>query len=224
MTVITVSRQYGSGGDEIVEEVCQQLGCRYFDRRAIARAAMEVGLTETEVMEFSEETRQAQNFFDRLFRRTKPVAHARVWRETTTGVRVADSEAIDEGQIVSLVEAAVRAAYREGNIIVVGRGGQAILMDKPGVLHVRIEAPFAMRVQRTSVKEGLDWQPSEALVQKRDAAAADYIRKYYDVDWSDPSLYHLIVNTGKWNLHAAADLLIQAIRLFDRAHQPVEAG
>ena len=76
MAVITISRQYGSGGDEIVDRVCKMLDYRCFDKQFLIRAASEAGLSELEIVDYSEESYKVENFLNRLFSRNWPVGQA----------------------------------------------------------------------------------------------------------------------------------------------------
>ncbi|RPJ48846.1 MAG: cytidylate kinase-like family protein [Chloroflexi bacterium] len=222
MAIITISRQYGSGGDEIAEQVCELLGYQYFDKRMIARATADAGLSEQEIVDYSEENHKVRSFLDRLFGRQAVVAQTRVWREDATGVRSAEDIKLSEETALSLVQKAVRSAYKVGNMVIVGRGGQVILKEGPDVLHVRIEAPLEERIQR--VKEQIRAthklfhadielrREAQDLIIERDAASADYLHRFYHVDWADPLLYHLIINTGKLSTGKAIEVIAQIAR------------
>jgi cytidylate kinase len=213
MAVITISRQYGSGGDEIAARVCEILDYQYFDKRIMAQVATEVGLSKSEIVDFSEDHYKMPGFLERLFGRRSPrvVARVRIWREETNGARVEQIETLDEAKSITLVQSTVQAAYRRGNIVIVGRGGQAILKDKPDVLHVRIEAPLDIRNQRIYDQENASMAGAQDSAVNHDRAAADYLRRFYGIDWAAPMLYDLVINTGKLSLEAAAQLIVKAI-------------
>ena len=137
MAVITISRQYGSGGDEIVDRVCKLLGYRCFDKQLLIQAANEAGLSEQEITDFSDENYKVENFMDRLFNRSSP---RRLERKTTG--RLNGEPRLTEAMAFALVNKAIEAACKVGNIVIVGRGGQIVLKDCSNVLHVRIEAPL----------------------------------------------------------------------------------
>jgi CMP/dCMP kinase len=213
MAVITVSRQYGSGGDEIVARVCGLLGYGYFDKRLIARVAADVGLAEGEAVDLTEDDYKVRSFLARLLNRSgRSTTQVRSWHEDASGARVAEVKPLDEDQAAALVKQAIEAAGRQGDILIVGRGGQVVLGDKPGVLHVRIEAPVAIRVQCVAEAEHVSPGQAESTVVARDKAAAGYLRRFHDVDWADTSLYHLVINTGKCDLETAASLIVCAAR------------
>jgi cytidylate kinase len=213
MAVITISRQAGSGGDEIAVRVCEMLGYQYFDKSLMARVASEVAPAGGKIVDFSEADYKMRNFLARLLNRRSPrtVAEVRSWREDTKGVRIAEVTPLNEDDAIALVRSTVQAAYQQGNVVIVGRGGQAILREKPAVLHVRIEAPLDARVQRVRDQANLSLAAAREKVTKSDEAAADYLKRFYEVNWSDLLLYHLVINTGRWNTEAAAHLIVNAV-------------
>ncbi|HVN53864.1 MAG TPA: cytidylate kinase-like family protein [Anaerolineaceae bacterium] len=207
MSVITISRQYGSGGDEVADQLCQQLHYTRFDKRQIAQAALNAGLSDQEIVDYSEENYKVKTFLDILLRRSSPVAQVRIWKEDTSGARIAEAQTLSETAALMLVQKAVMAAYEIGNVVIVGRGGQAILKDYPDVLHIRMEAPIEERIYRVKaqIRAGKDSylatiddrREAQDLITARDTASASYLRQYYGVDWADPLLYHAVLNTGK---------------------------
>ena len=223
MSVITISRQYGSGGDEIADRVCELLGYRHFDKRLIKQAAVEAGLSDQEVIDYTEDSYRVKNFIERLTGRPIPVAKVSVWKEDSKGVRSAENVVLSDDVALGLVQKAVKAAHQAGNMVIVGRGGQLILKDQPDVLHVRIEAPMEERIQR--VKELLKQEKqayqadinlrraAQDVIVTRDFASADYIQQYYAVDWADPLLYHIVLNTAKVTLEQAAQIIVDLIRM-----------
>lgn len=214
MAVITISRQYGSGGDQIAAQVCEMLGYRYFDKRLMAQVAAEVGLSPDEIVDFSEDDYQVRGFLERLFgwgRGSRVVAQTGTWGETPGGVKVKAVAALDEVQSITLVQSVIEAAYKHNNVVIVGRGGQAILKEMSGVLHVRIEAPLEAQSLRIQERENVSLAEAREIVLKHDRAAADYLKRFYNIDWADSQLYDLVINTGKLNAEATAHLIATAV-------------
>lgn len=207
MPTITISRQFGSGGDEISVRVCELLGFQRFDKHMVVQAASEAGISEHEVIDYSEEKYRIRSFLERLFDRTPTFTTVKMWEEQTEGILLAEDVKLQEDFLVNLVQKAVQSAHERGGIVVVGRGGQALLKDEKDVLHVRIIAPMEDRIQRVKERLRKDRQEFDAhidlrrdaqdLILERDAASADYLRRFYNLDWNDPSLYHIVLNTGR---------------------------
>jgi cytidylate kinase len=225
MAVITISRQYGSGGDEIAARVCEELGYRPFDKRLMAQVASEMGLSEREIVDFSEANYKVRGVMERLFgrRSARIVAEAGSWTQDTSGARAVQVEQLDEEWCVRMVRTTIQAAYERGNVVIVGRGGQAILQDKPGVLHVRLQAPLGARIihvryqETTGLASEFQQRAAQDLIADRDRAAAEYLRRFHDVDWADPSLYHLVLDTKKWGTEPAVQLIVQAVGCLPQA-------
>ncbi len=217
MAVITISRQYGSGGDEIAALVCRMMGYRLFDKYIILRAAAEAGLTNQEAIDFCEENYKLHGFFDRLYDRTRQAAQAWTWVDESPRTHI--DLPLNEETALALVRQAVRGAYKTSNIVILGRGGQMLLREHPDVLHVRIEAPLEERIQ--TVREKLletshaDRDTIETrraamdLIENRDEASADYLKRFYGVDWANPMLYHVVINTGKVEHEVAAETIAE---------------
>jgi CMP/dCMP kinase len=218
MTVITISRQLGSLGDEIAQKLCAVLNYRYFDKYLVMRAAKEAGLAEQEIVDYGEENYKVRNFLDRMLDRPQTLAQVRVWKEGVEGALNQEAVTLTEEVALELVQRAIHYAYQLGNVVIVGRGGQVILQNEPDVLHVRVEAPIETRLQR--IREA--WRPHETRVDLRrtaqdtiehkDAASAEYLQHFYHVRWDDPALYHVIINTGKLDIDQAVLMIAHLAR------------
>jgi cytidylate kinase len=222
MTVITISRQFGSGGDEIAERVCSILNYRHFDKLMLIKAAKESGLTEQEVSDFSEENYKVRSFFDRLFRRQENSAKMSFWIEDSEGIPILEEIDLSEQHHLLLVQKAVLSAYQTGNVVIMGRGGQMILRDFADVLHLRIEAPMEDRLQNVratfkktegGVNRSIDHRRiAQDMINEHDAASQEYLKRFYNVSWEDPMLYHLVINTGKLTVEQASDCIVSLLR------------
>ena len=213
MAVITVSRQYGSGGDEIAAQVCEMLGYRHFDKLLMAQVASEVKLSEREMADFSRDNLRVQNFLDLLLGASTPNTAAPVRsRRTDSSAPAPKLKLLDENQAIALVRGTIEASYKQGNIVIVGRGGQALLKDKPNVLHVRVEAPLKARRWRVHEQGGISLDVAHDVVIEHDQTVANYLKRFYGIDWADSALYDLVLNTGRLSLDAAAHLIVEAVR------------
>ena len=227
MAVITISRQFASYGNDIAEMICESTGYYLFDKRIIAEAAVEVGLSDEEVVDFSEENYKIRGFFNRLFGRS----HLQIWKEMEDGVRATEEVKLSEENALLLVRKAIENAHKMSDTVIVGRGGQIILQESPDVLHVRVETPIEERIQRVRSHPKIANRsfigPLEArraaldLIEESDDASADYLKRFYEVDWSDPMLYHILINTGKLSVEQAVPLIVETAKQLQRDHAPV---
>ena len=109
MAVITISREVGSGGDQIARRLCELLGYRYFDKTLMAQVAKEQGVSDTEVVDFSEDSYRVRGFIDALLRRSTRVATATTVGTTTRGERTKLVHHVDEEMAASFVRTTIRA-------------------------------------------------------------------------------------------------------------------
>ena len=91
-----------------------------------------------------------------------------------------------------------------------GRGAQVVLRDTPRAFHVRTVASLPVRIGRVARDEGGDEREAARRIRRRDHAAMRYIRHFYRVDWGDPLLYHVVLNTASVAESEAVRLILQA--------------
>ncbi len=238
MAAITISRQIGSGGDAIAARVCEILDYQYFDKRLMTQVAEEVGLSERELVDYSEDHYTVQNFIERLLRpgpRTVariPIEHEEAM--TATGDVIVHRprrhypfqpappepeepspltiKELDEVYCVSLIRSTIHAAHIAGKVVIVGRGAQAVLREAPDVLHVRIEAPTDVRTQRIMEEARVEEDEARRFIMRKDRATAEYLGRFYDIDWEKSALYHMVLNTGKLSVEAAAQVIVTGLQ------------
>jgi hypothetical protein len=122
---------------------------------------------------------------------------------------------------VRMVGLVIRGLAQEGNVLVLGRGGQVLLRTHPGALHVQTVAPFDHRVEEIMARHKLPKRAAQNRVRASDRARFDYLRRYHDADWLDSTLYHLVLNSDRLTVATATDLIIAAQRAIQ---QPVGAA
>jgi cytidylate kinase len=221
MATITISRQHASGAEEIAARVAQKLGYTIFDKTMMAEAAAELGLTENEIVDFRETDQRSLGFLDRLLGRELTIARISTWQEDISGVRKPMVVKISDNQAIAMVRGVVDAACKRGNVVIVGRGGQAILQGRAGVLHVRIEAPLEYRIQRLIDRNPSTPVQAELEIEDHDRAMRDYVKRYHDLDPGDPMHYHLLINTGQLDLASAAEVIALAAQQMQPVTPPV---
>ena len=238
MKVITLSRELGSHGDEIAGRVAQELGLRLIDAETINRAAQQAGVPRTALAELEQEGEHglANQVLKALrtmpgLRSAAPFPVSPVGEEDSAAPglstvtfpfvglfspTVPPISASLEGY-VRMVGLVIRGLAHEGNVLLLGRGGQVLLKDHPGALHVQTVAPLAHRAQVLMTRHALGWRVAQNRVRASDRARFDYLRRYHDVDWLNPTLYHLVINTARVPTATAVNLIIDAQRAIEQA-------
>ncbi|RME73759.1 MAG: cytidylate kinase-like family protein [Chloroflexi bacterium] len=213
MGIITISRQFGSGGDEIARQICRQLGYGLFDKRLLVRTAKELGISTGELIDYSVDDYRTRHLLERLivgWRSPFALSDADALADFVNDLRP-DTARLDQEQYTTLIQLAIQTAMEQDNFVIVGRGGQAFLKDIPGVLHVRVVAQFPDRVRRVQQRTRLEEAAAQDMVTTRDKASAEYLRRIYNIDWADPHHYHLVLNTSLLSINAAAQVVITAL-------------
>jgi CMP/dCMP kinase len=230
MAVITISREFGSGGDEVASHLCELLGYHSFGKPQIIQAVKETTLSNRNAIDYSEDNHEVQTFLDRLFGRTASSVQKIAWSENPSISPRPEQADVHDLAVLSLSKRAILAAVQAGNMVIIGRGGQILLKDSPGVLHVRIEASVEVRLER--VKNQLKAEPGASnseknlaraaadLIASRDMASADYLKRFFNIDWHDPQLYHIVLNLGKFNVDQAVQIIASAARILEMQQAP----
>jgi cytidylate kinase len=118
---------------------------------------------------------------------------------------------------LDLITSVILEQASQGQAMFVGRGGQMILRRRPGVLHVQVIAKFETRVYNVIQREGVKWREAANRVRLADEQRAGYMRRFYNVDWLDASLYDLVINTDQIPCEVAVQLIISAARAVEDA-------
>ena len=209
MPVITISRQYGSGGNEVARLLCDRLGYRYFDKELMAQLGAQMGLAPDQIADLPEDTQHHVRSLVERFFGTAPT-HFGELRGWSVAGRAEVHERM-ERMSLQTIQSLIRAAHEQDKVVVVGRAGQVVLRDMPDVLHERVVAAIEQRIQRVQQSEGVTTDAARELVHRRDDDAADYVKSFDDVDWADPLLYDLVINTSRMTEQVAAELIIEAL-------------
>lgn len=221
MAIVSLSRQLGAGGSEIAAGVAKALGLRVIDREAIDQAAMGAGVPEVALQELGYEGRRGlvRRILDTLkaspaipsvveMQRRDAGTSLPMPRGIFTPARPLLSVAMDE--YVRMVGMVIQDMAAEGNVLIIGRASQVILRDHPEALRVQVVAPLARRVEKRMRIEGLSQREATQAILASDQARADFLRRYYGVDWLDPQLYDLVINTGRTSIQTAVQLVVLA--------------
>lgn len=126
--------------------------------------------------------------------------------------------------IISMLNEIIQAVAQRGNVVILGRGGFAVLHGYADVLNVRLQAPFSIRVQRIMAREGLpDVQTAEERVREADNVRQRFIQIFYARRWDDDSQFDLVLDTGSITPEMAIDRIIADVRALEQKGYPADA-
>lgn len=183
MAILTVSREYGSGGREIAQAVASQLGYEYIDKERILSDLRAAGNKWEKWGESLDERRPT------------------VWEKNDWSFR--GFSALIQSQLLNYA--------LKGNVVIIGRGGNFLLKDIPSAFRVHIVAPMDKRIDRIVIRESVDGKAAKRLAEKTDNERASFLRSIYGREWDDPAEYDMVFNTHSQNEEVIISLIITAL-------------
>lgn len=205
MPVVTITRQFGSGGSSVAQMVAQQLGWTVIDNEFVDQVATRAGLPRETVAELDE---KAPSLMQRLVR-------ALATASPEVFVPAGDDATLPaEEQIVRVTERVIAEAARHGRAVLVGRGAQAVLAkaSPDEALHAYVVAPREQRIAEVMRRLSLDEKAATQEVDRTDANRDRYVDKWHGRKRQDPTNYHVVVNTAWLGYEGSAELVVAAVR------------
>ena len=205
--LVTITRQYASGGSEIARLVAEHLpGWTLIDNEFVEQVARLAGLPEDEVARREERT---PGLLERLAR-TLAVGAPEMF--IATGEHSLPVDTAEEETVVKTTERVIEEAASEGRVILVGRGAQAVLATRPNALHVYVIASKPFRRQVAMERLGVSPDEVDKAMQETDARRDEYVKTHYGRDRQDLTQYDLVLNTERLGFQGAADLVVAEIK------------
>jgi cytidylate kinase len=183
--IVTIEREYGSGGGEIAQLLATQLGWKLWDQLLTEEIARLAHCSKA-VVEVREE--RTDPLYYRLFKSFLRGSYE--GSQNAHKLNVVDSESI-----LKITEQVVQHTAKRGNSVIVGRGSQHFLRDRSDTLRVFLYAPRENKVRRILAR-GKTQSEAEQLVDSVDRERHDFIQKYFNVEWPDRAIYHTMINTA----------------------------
>lgn len=184
-TVITVGREFGSGGRVVAQRVAQALGIPFYDRAVIKMASEATGFTQ-DFIRRTEQTKGSGFLFDLYM--------------DAQNLPVTDQVFLAESKVIQQVA-------QQGPCVIVGRCADYVLRGQEGILSVFLHAPLEQRVLRAEQEYRLEGANVQAQVLKVDKGRAAYYRHFTDGNWGELANYHLTINSAL-GLEKAVELVL----------------
>jgi cytidylate kinase len=201
MAIITISREFGSGGSEVAERVANALGWQLYDNAMVDAVAARLGIS---VQEVSQRDERLPSLGERLKSAMSLTTPAFV-----PSVSEAATAAPSEERIVETTKRVMEEAVSSGPAVIVGRGAQCMLALRTDALHVFCYAPLSALVASTMTAHALSADEARKKVLETNSRRADYVKRYWQRDWRDFANYHLCVNTSWLGIDGTAELITQ---------------
>ena len=197
--VITLEREYGSGGGEIAAKLAERLGWKLWDHLLTEEIARRLDC-DCRAVEQHEERRDPAYY--RLFKAFMRGSNEGV--QNAPRLKMVDAECIRD-----VVKKILPGIADLGNCVIVGRGSAYYLGNRPDAFHVFVYAPFQERVRRLRATGKSEKEATE-LAETVDRDRANFIEKYFHVEWPARHRFHLMVNSGMGE-DAAVDVILDAV-------------
>lgn len=195
---ITISRQYAAGGSEVARLVAGALAWTVVDDAFVDRLSERSGLTPDDVASLEE---RVPSFLERLAQ-----SSALSFPEYLSSTPEVMEEP-GELKLAKLSRQLVAELGRSDRMVLVGRASAAVLAQASDVLHVRVVASEAYRVRNAIEFLGVAEAEARAVLESSDRNRENYHREFYGRDWSNPVLYHMVLNTELLGYDGAAKLI-----------------
>ena len=203
-TIITIGRQYGSGGKEVGIRVAKELGIPFYDKELLQEAAKESGLCENILKNFDEKPRSLLYSIA-----MDPYAFS-----FAGGL---EGESLEQRVYLATFDT-IRRIADQGSCVIIGRCADYALKDYPNHLSLFIHAPLEVRVQRICKRLNVDADKAKAIIAKTDKRRAAYYEYYSSKKWGAVGSYHFCLDSSYLGLSGTVEM-VRAI--VDHKEHPV---
>jgi len=211
MPVITIGRQFGAGGTTVGGMLARRLNIDLLESRIIDEVAHRLQLPKEEV---EAEDEQPGSLLGRLLvalgsASTEPMIppEATAWTPPNSDPTFDTRKAV-----LQITQHVIQEAAREGNVVIVGRGGAYILRDFPGSLHVFLRASTAARAKTVMARYKIASEDeAKKRIKSTDENWTSYIKQVYGHDRNLPAHYDMVLDTGTLGYEATVDVIVAAL-------------
>ena len=197
--VITVGRQYGSGGREIGTMLAEKLGIAYYDDMLLKEAAKESGLCEELFHSFDE--------------RPKSFLYSIAMDPYSFSMNGITSRGNIEQQVYLATYETIKKLADKGPCVLIGRCADYALKDRDDVINIFVTAPLESRVERVARRNDISLDEAKDRIKKTDKSRASYYNYYSSKDWGEAKSYDLCIDSSLLGIEGTVALLEQMIRL-----------
>jgi len=206
--IITVEREYGSGGALIAQKIAERLGWKLWDTELTAEIARRAQVPPEAAARCDE---HVDPLLHRLF---KVFARGSYERSLPlTGI-----QGFDTDRMVALLQSVIEDAAAAGNCVVVGRGSPYILRNRPDAFHVFVFAPAEEKIRRVKTL-GKSEAEARELVETIDKERGQFIKRYFGADWPCRRLYNLMINSEAGDEYVI-EMILHGVAAAEKAASP----
>lgn len=199
--VITIGRQYGSGGREIGRLVADALNVKYYDKELLTEAAKASGL-KPEIFEAADE--RSPSFFSNLWSFNLGL---------NSGSFFIGNSPVSDEKIYAAQSAVMMELAGRSSCVIVGRSADYVLRNHPGLISVFIHSSIEKRILRIMNRTDIDSaEKARETADKKDKIRASYYNFYTDKTWGDAASYDLSIDSSKLSTDTVARIIVDYVK------------
>ena len=187
--IITISREYGSGGRYIGRLIADKLGIKFYDKDFVTELSNKTGLSE-DYIESNEQKRELLSNFNNGY---------------YTGLDGADELFVKESELVETLA-------NRGACVIIGRCADFVLRNKENVIKVFVYSSMEDKINRVVKFYGIDKSKAEKEIIKQNKLRANHYKHYTDRDWNDLENYDIAINSDILGVDKSADLICSLVK------------
>ena len=203
-TVITIGRQFGSGGKEVGIRVAKELGIPFYDKELLQEAAKKSGLCE--------------KIFENFDERPKSLLYSIAMDSYMFALPGTGAGESLEQQVYLATFNAIRRIASEGPCVIIGRCADYALADDPNHLSLFIHAPMDVRIQRVAQRQNLTPEKARQLINKTDKRRASYYEYYSSKKWGSVDSYDFCLDSSYLGLSRTVELILAMVDHKENPH------
>lgn len=208
-TIITIARQYGSGGHDIGKKLAEELKIPFYDKELLERAAKDSGFCQ-EIFENYDE------------KPTNSFLYSLVMDTYSMGYSTAAFAEMPLNHKIFLAQFnAIKDIAREGPCVIVGRCADYALADFPNVVNVYLYADLQSRIARIARRHDVTDAKAKDLIQKTDKSRASYYNYYTNKKWGEATGYDLCLNTASLGIDGTIHMIREFAAYKEREHERI---
>lgn len=184
--IITIAREYGSGGHEIGKQIAETLGIPFYDNAMIEMTATESGINEDTVRNLDQHLPHG-------------LLYEMILQDYSSSI---DGSISAEDALFVVQSRIIRKLAAQGSCVIVGRCSDYVLRDNPNCIHIYLHAEKAYKEHRAIAYYGIAPDKASAMVARTNAARQAHYAYYTSKRWDDIHNYHLVFDTSKVNANA----------------------
>ncbi|MGI6233232.1 MAG: AAA family ATPase [Prevotella sp.] len=198
--VITINRQFGTGGHEIGAALAKKLGVKLIDRQILQSVAKQFNLTEDEALRLESRKPSWWEDFSKFYQNFISVDKS-----------AKDERSITSRQLYYAQAKAMRGIAECESCVIIGRCGFHIFRDHPNALRIFLHSPLEKRLARIEERYGVDEERARMMIEDNDYVREVYTKSFTGTDWYDARNYDLTLDVGNYGVNGAVDFLLHFV-------------